>query len=336
MSGAAWPVLAVVLIVCLGLLGKSADVLVEEAADLSLALGIPRVIVGATIVSLGTTLPEAVVSVLAAMRGEPDIALGNAVGSIICDTGLILGISCLIAPLPIDPRLVNRQGLIQLVAAVAMVGFCVPWTAIGDVFETGGRLPRWAGWIFLASLAVYIVWSIRSARRAADAEVMEDEPSDLLHGDRSTFARLAIMAISIMGVVVASEVLIAATRETAMRLQVPQGVIAATLVAFGTSLPELTICVTSTLKGRGDLAIGNIIGADILNVLFVSGAGAAVTAGGLYAGPEFFKAQFPAMLVILVTFRIALAVRRGDTLPRAAGAVLLALYLVYLGLSFTV
>lgn len=327
--------LAVVLVLCLGLLGKSADVLVEEAADLSLALGIPRVIVGATIVSLGTTLPEAVVSVLSAVRGEPDIALGNAVGSIICDTGLILGISCLIAPLPVDARLVNRQGLIQLAAAVALVGLCVPWTTLGDVFHSGGRLPRWAGWMFLALLAVYIVWSIQSARRTADDEAMEDESADVLHGGRSTFVRLAIMAIAILGVVAASEVLIAATRETAMRLHVPQGVIAATLVAFGTSLPELTICVTSTLKGRGDLAIGNIIGADILNVLFVSGAGAAVTAGGLYAGPEFFKAQFPAMLVILITFRIALAVRRGDTLPRAAGAVLVSLYMIYLGLSFT-
>ena len=111
--------LFVIIAITLYLLGKGADLLVEEAVTLSTRWGIPQTLIGATIVSLGTTTPEATVSVLAAVQGDPDIALGNAVGSIICDTGLILGTAALIAPLPLNRKIVNRQGWLQLGA-----GFC--------------------------------------------------------------------------------------------------------------------------------------------------------------------------------------------------------------------
>jgi len=116
---------------------------------------------------------------------------------------------------------------------------------------------------------------------------------------------------------------------------IPSAIVAATLVAFGTSLPELVTAITAARKDHGDLAIGNIIGADILNVLFVAGMSAAVTPGGLKAPPEFFRVQLPGMLLILLVFRVGV-IFSGERLRRPIGAVLLALYVVYLVLSYAI
>ena len=133
--------LAGVIVVSLMVLGKAADWLVDAAVSLSERSGVPKVVIGATVVSLGTTAPEAAVSVLAAIQGSPGLALGNAVGSIICDTGLILGVATLIAPLRLDRTIVNRQGWIQLGAGLALVIFSFPFSRPAAVFLSGGNLP---------------------------------------------------------------------------------------------------------------------------------------------------------------------------------------------------
>ena len=324
--------LALVIVVSLAVLGKAADWLVDEAVALSERSGIPTVVIGATIVSLGTTAPETAVSVFAALQGSPGLALGNAVGSIICDTGLILGLACILAPLRLDRAIVNRQGWIQLGAAVALVAGCFPWSNAGQVFVEGGRLPQWVGIAFLVALVVYMVLSIRWASAgvttASEKGVADDEAGSL-----------ALVVLKLVGslalVVLAAQVLIPSVREAATRIEIPESIIAATLVAFGTSLPELVTAVTAARRGHGELAVGNIVGADILNVLFVAGASATATPAGLAAGGHFFVVLFPAMLFILLTFRIGIFVS-GDSLRKPFGFVLLAAYGVYMVVSFLV
>lgn len=335
-----WTSLIGMMIVSIIALGKGADWLVDLSVALSLRWGMPRVVVGATVVSLGTTTPEAVVSVMAAIGGKPEIALGNAVGSIICDTGLILGIACLIAPLPIDRSIANRQGWMQFGAGFLLVALCVPWANPAAMFDFtrdaagefvgGGKLPQFGGWVLVALLIAYMWWSVVAAK-AAPAEEDFDDPSS--SGALGTFFSL-IAAIAI--VVVSSTLLIASAEELAFRMAIPRAVIAATVIAFGTSLPELTIAVTATLKGQGALAIGNVIGADILNVLFVAGVAATVTPQGLAAVPNFFAMQFPAMLFVLLVFRIGLSTAKNNELKRPFGFVLLAAYIAVTALSFLV
>ena len=325
-----WTLLALVIAVSLAVLGKAADWLVDEAVALSERSGIPKAVVGATIVSLGTTTPEAAVSVLAAVEGRPGLALGNAVGSIICDTGLILGVACLIAPLRLDRNIVNRQGWIQIGAAVALVAACFPWTNPGAVFSEGGNLPRFVGFIFLAALALYMWQSIRWARAENGGVPLEENEAD---ADASLFPVVAKLLGSVALVVIAAQVLIPAVGEAATRMQVPESIIAATLVAFGTSLPELVTAVTAARRGHGELAVGNVVGADILNVLFVAGAAAAVTPGGLVADGHFFRVLFPVMLFILLTFRIGIFVS-GEWMKRPFGFTLLGAYGVYLIVSY--
>lgn len=335
LATAPWFLLAGVIVACLLILAKGADWLVREAVTLSGRSGIPKVVIGATIVSIGTTTPEAVVSVLAAVTGRPGLALGNAVGSIITDTGLILGLACLIAPLPLERRIVNRQGWLQFACGIALVIACLPFGNLGQIWTDGGRLPRFLGVLFLFGLLAYLFASVRWARQGGSIAEEVLEEASLRAGRRSLPAVLLKLLGAIAVVVASSWVLIPAVAEAAMRLQVPESIIAATMVAFGTSLPELVTAVAAARRGHGELAVGNIVGADILNVLFVAGASAAATRGGLQCPPHFFSLYFPSMLLVLIVFRFGIFAS-GSHLRRPFGFVLLATYLVVTVLSYVI
>ena len=311
------------------LLAKGADLLIDEAVTLSERWRVPKALIGATIVSLGTTLPEAAVSVLAAVQGNPGLALGNAVGSIICDTGLILGLATLISPLPLVKSVVNRQGFIQVAAAVLLVALAFPFLGWREVFSVGGNIPRWAGFLMLGLLAAYLYISIIWARRDNASENLDWIKKD----PRSLPWILMKLACGAGVVVISSQVLISAVEVLALRVGVPSSVVAATLVAFGTSLPELVTSLTAVRRGHGEIAVGNIIGADILNVLFVSGAATAATRGGLEVPVIFFTLYFPAMLGILFLFRLG-AWLSGDHLKRWVGGLLLIAYIAITVLSY--
>ena len=302
------------------ILGTGADMMVSSAVGLSRQWGISEGVIGATIVSLGTTFPECAVSVAAAIQGEPDIALGNAVGSIICDTGLILGLANCISPLPLERHVVGRQGWIQLGAGVLLVLACFPFATPAAAFRNGGHLPQSMGFVFLFLLALYVGYSIRWARQESPVDAVAAPV-----GHVSTSRTLMRLACGAVMVVVSSKLLIVVVRETALRLSIPESLIGATLVAFGTSLPELVTAVTAVRKGHGALAVGNVIGADILNVLFVAGAAAAVIPNGIAASAHFFRLLFPAMMIVLVVFRVGV-LTSPKRLSRPFGIILLAVY----------
>jgi cation:H+ antiporter len=325
-----WTILLLVMAGSVAVLGRGADWLVDEAVAVSLRLRLSRAVIGATVVSLGTTTPETAVSVLAAVAGNSGLALGNAVGSIICDTGLILGIACVLQPLPINRPLVQRQGRIQIAAAVLLVLACIPWSRPAQMFVQGGQLPQLAGGLFLLLLLVYLIWSIR----AAGAAQRETQAEATTAAGKHFLLVFASLCGAIAVVVVSSSFLIATATELAARLHVPPSIVAATLVAFGTSLPEFMIAVTAARKGHGELAMGNVIGADILNVLFVTGAAAAVTRNGLRVEPHFFQLQFPAMLFVLAVFRLGVWRRDATHLSRRYGMILLGAYVLVTVISY--
>lgn len=326
------PLLGLILVSLIAL-GWAADKLVDNAVVLSRKANIPKTVVGATIVSLGTTAPEAAVSVWAAIGGKPDLALGNAVGSIICDTGLILGVATLISPLKIDRTIVNRQGWLQLAAGTLLVLACIPWSSVATTFTDGGNLSRLGGFVFLGLLATYLFvsakWTSGAEIDAADKVDPDDE-----HDESTALVVLKLVA-AIAGVVLSANVLIPMVEVVATRFGVPEAVIAVSLVAFGTSLPELTTAVTAARRGHGELAIGNVVGADILNVLFVAGAAAAVTPEGLNASTHFMRVMFPAMLFVLIVFRVGVMVSKTHLRAKPVGVILLLAFVVATYLNFT-
>ncbi len=254
--------------------------------------------------------------------------MGNAVGSIICNIGLILGLSCILDPPRLNRKIVTRQNSIQSAAVILLVLTSLPWPSAGDAFSLGGRVSQFAAVAFLLALAGYVWQSVRWAR--------EREPSK--GGlDGTETASIGAIAAQLGGalllVVISARILLPSVTESAIRLHVPESVIAATLVAFGTSLPELVIAATAAFRGHGELAVGNVIGANILNVLFVVGASGAITRGGLMAEPHFFIILFPTMLLLLLILRIGIRPGR-ETLSRSHGTVMLTIYAVYTIVSY--
>lgn len=314
---------------------RGADWLVEGAAGLARRLGMSKVIVGATVVSLGTTSPEAAVSVMAAWEGRPGLALGNAVGSIIVDTGLIFGLGCAMVVLPADRFVLMRQGWVKIGACVLLAGLCYGLFAIHGADAAVGRS---AGALLVLLLFVYLAVSVRWSRRHPHGEpfvgaALEDGVPESLAG------MVGSVLFGLLLVVVASRFVIGSVVVLAARWDVPQVVISATLVAFGTSLPELVVGMTAIARGHRELLVGNVIGADILNVLFVVGAAAlarplAIIDPAAEVPLIFLVLHLPTMLVMIGLFLayIARASRRGH-FERWQGYPLLVLYVLYLALQ---
>ncbi|TCT16082.1 cation:H+ antiporter [Natranaerovirga pectinivora] len=333
-------VLVFIIAISLYLLSKGADLLVDQAVNLSLYWGIPKIIIGATIISLGTTLPEVTVSVLSAIKGNPDMALGNAIGSIITNTGLIIGLASFVGRLPVNRVLVRRQGNIQV-----LTGILLTVVSVLALFFSSGNIGQWIGWVFLILLIVYIHISIKWAKEPSKKDIakftqlastMEESAvaEEVISVSKSFVGLKLLKLIGGMALVIgASQILIPAVEISAIRIGIPQSVIAATLIAFGTSLPEVVTGIKSVKKGHGEIAIGNIIGANILNILFVVGGAAAVTSGGLDVPFNFFRLQIPIMVFILVVFQILL-LRKKEEIDKKKGSLLLVIYLAYIILNY--
>ena len=313
-------------ILCLVL---GADRAVAGGARLAATLGVSKVIIGATVVSVGTTSPEVFVSVLAAVQGEPDLALGNAVGSTICDTALILGLSLLLARLPLDRFVQHRHGWLHLGSAALLVA-----VAGGTALFFGGLeeavIPRAAGIGFLLLMGPYMLLSVRWARQHPEAVPVPTAVTPATDRRRPGWA-VAWNLLLVFGglglVVAASQVLVGAVSTICTRHGVPPDILAVIVVAFGTSLPELVTAIASILKGHPEVLIGNVIGSDVLNVLFVAGASAGA-AGPLQVSPTFFYLHFPVMLLAVGLVRIYV-LTSGKTFKRWHGIPLVGLFVAY-------
>ncbi len=311
------------------LLVYGADRLVAAAVGLADSLNIPKVIVGATIVSLGTTAPEAAVSVRAAWTGQSGLALGNGLGSIICDSGLIFGMCCLIKPLPLDRFILKRHGWIQFGSVLGLAGLIIVLWLIGGGSPDTVVLGRWVGAVLVGLLGWYLYQSARWARKHPELRLAE--PVDV-HVKRShkVLKNLLTAGVLIFGlvlVVFGSEVLVGAVTVICRRHDVPESVLAGTLIAFGTSLPELVTAIASIAKGHPELLVGNIIGADILNILFVIGFSA--LAKPLQIDAPTFYLLIPTALIMTGLIRFYAAIS-GSSFRRWQGIPLLAVYVAYL------
>ncbi|MEM7682369.1 MAG: sodium:calcium antiporter [Planctomycetota bacterium] len=312
---------------------KAADALVEGAAGISARLGMPPIVVGATIVSLGTTSPEMGVSVLAAWSGNPGLALGNGVGSIIADTGLIFGVGCLLTRLPADRFLLTRQGWVQFGAGAGLSLWCWgKFMHLGDKASIGWP----TGAVCVSLLALYLWASVRWAKQAGAAEAkadlakVEPVPDDGALGhacgghdhaaEKNWIALIALFLVGLAGVIVAGDGLVQSVSIVAERWGVPQVVIASTLVALGTSLPELVVGITAIRKGHPGLLVGNVIGADILNVLFVIGFASLAAPlplveklpdGSVSRSLLYIQLPFMAAMLVLMRIYVAMAAKQG-------------------------
>ena len=318
----------------LGLICIAGDKFVDAAVAIAKRLKIPQIVVGATIVSLGTTLPEILVSTTAAVGSaqSPEISVGNALGSIICNTALIAGIGQLIRPAKeVKAKSVGWRMIFFLAAAVVLF-LTVLFTPESDFINKSGvtehavgTVIRAVGIALILGFALYAFLSIKLKDSDGIAEL--DEAEKIM----PMWAAILILAVSAAALFVGAKLLVDNGQELALRMGVPERVVAVTFIALGTSLPELVTTVTSSIKGQGDVGLGNIIGANLFNMLLVIGIPSAITGNIVFTAKSQFI-DLPLAVLVMVGLIIPMLIRKKGS--RVQGALLLLGYIGYCVYSF--
>ncbi|MBE9159280.1 calcium/sodium antiporter [Nodosilinea sp. LEGE 06152] len=302
-----------------GLLLVGAETLVRGASKLAALLGISPLIIGLTIVAYGTSAPEMAVSVQSSLAGQGDIALGNVIGSNIFNVLVILGLSSLVSPLPVAQQLVRLDVPIM----VGISGLLV-------LFSLDGRLQPSDGIIFLIGGVVYTLFLIYQSRRETNAEVQSeyDREYGAAPVGRWTWAlNLAYIAVGLVTLVVGSRMFVTGAVSIAQALGVSQLVIGLTIVAAGTSLPELATSAVATFRGEGDIAVGNVIGSNIFNILTVLGVTALTSGAGVAIPDSVLHFDLPVMVAVAVAcLPIFLT---GNVISRWEGGLFVGYYVAY-------
>lgn len=310
----------VLLIAGLVLLVVGAEALVRGASRLAGLLGVSPLVIGLTIVAYGTSSPELAVSVQAAYAGQGEIAIGNVIGSNICNVLLILGASALAAPLVVAQQLVRVDVPIMIGASLLLGGFALD-----------GEIARWEGLSLVAGAIVYSIFLLRQSRRERNAAVQAEYEAEYPPQERSRRAWLVNGALILLGLALltwGSRWLVDGAVEIARSLGVSELVIGLTIIAVGTSLPEGATSVMASLRGERDIAVGNVVGSNIFNLLLVMGGAAALAPRSMPVPAQALALDLPVMVAVAVA---ALPIFfTGYRIGRGKGAVFLGFYVAYL------
>ena len=295
---------------------KGGDWFVDGASALARRFHLPELLIGATVVSIGTTLPEVMVSTMSAVSGHGEIAYGNAIGSVICNAALIAAITIAVRPGKVDRKTLGMP--------VAAYGF--------------GKFTRPMGLIMLALFVAYMganVLQMKNAPAGAEAEAEAEAAEE----EMTLTKTLVLLVAGAVLIAVGANLLVDNGTLIAQALGVPESVIALTFVALGTSLPELVTAITSLVKGCSDLSLGNIVGANVFNLVLVSGASVTIApftipqSSTLFGINSSLVLDLPVMLAVMVLMCVPALVR--GKLSRGQGVLLLCIYAAFCAIQFT-
>ena len=301
---------------------KGGDWFVDGASGLARRFHLPELLIGATVVSIGTTLPEVMVSTMSALSGHGEIAYGNAIGSVICNAALIAAITIAVRPGKVDPKTL-RTPVAFFFAAAAIYCFAA---------YVMGRFTRVMGLVMLAMFVAYMVVNVKQMKNAPAGEPAEEAEEMPLS------KTLLLLVVGAALIAVGANLLVDNGTLIAQALGVPESVIALTFVALGTSLPELVTAVTSLIKGHSDLSLGNIVGANVFNLVLVSGMSVTLApftipqSNTLFGINSSLVLDLPVMLVVMLILTLP-ALLKGK-LNRAQGILLLAVYAAFCVVQF--
>ena len=316
-------------LIVLGLTGLlvGGELLVRGASELATAARISPLIIGITVVSFGTSTPELAVTVQAAHTGSPGLAIGNVVGSNIANVLLILGAAALVTPLAVESRIVRVDVPMIFAASLGL------W-----LLSLDGSLGHWAGALLFAVRVVYLIWSVQQGKGEAE-EVRQDYTGTIKSDDSKAHgpalarpaAQLIRQGLFILGglilLVIAARAMVTGASEIARAYGVSELVIGLTVVAIGTSLPEFVASVVASSRGQGDIAVGNVVGSNLFNILAVIGIGAMVAPDGIPVSRDAIRLDIPIM--IAVTLACLPLFFTGCRISRTEGGVLLGYFVAY-------
>ena len=304
-----------------GVLYFGAEWLVRGASRLAASLGVSPIVVGLTVVSMGTSAPELVISVVASLGGSPDLAVGNVMGSNLANVGLVLGISAILRPLRVSTKIVTREvGVMVLITALLLP---IIWDLHIDRFE---------GALLVTMLVLYLTYVYRSSKKE-DPEESGEYAEHRKETDGLSFRALArdigFICLGVTGLVLGALVITESALALAEAMGVSELVIGLTLVSVGTSLPELATCAVAALRDEADIAVGNILGSNIFNITFVLGITSIVS-------PLSFSSEvlrFEYLAVMAITVMMVLIVRHRLVIRRREGFALLGAYVFLLAFA---
>ena len=302
---------------------KGGDWFVDGASALARRFHLPELLIGATVVSIGTTLPEVMVSTMSGLSGHGEIAYGNAIGSVICNAALIAAITIAVRPGKVDPKTLKMPVLFFFAAAAI---YCV--AAYGF-----GKFTRPMGFIMLAMFVAYMAANIHQMKNAPAEEHEEEEETMPLP------RMLMLLVLGAVLIAMGANLLVDNGTLIAQALGVPESVIALTFVALGTSLPELVTAITSLIKGHSDLSLGNVVGANVFNLVLVSGVSVALApftvpqSATIFGMNSSLVLEIPVMIAVMVLLTAPALVK--GKLSRVQGVALLVIYAVFCGIQFT-
>jgi len=310
----------VYLIAGLVLLVAGAEVLVRGAAKLAAQFGIPPLVIGLTVVAFGTSAPETAVSVQAAINGSGDLAIGNVIGSNIANVLLILGLTALVAPLIVSRQLIRLD--VPIMIGASLVTYALAWD---------GSLSRLDGALLFAAVVAYTLFLVISSRREKAAEADDEFAKEFgLDEPAKPYAGLINAGLVIAGLVLlvlGSNFLVEGAVELARALGLSELVIGLTVIAIGTSLPELATSILAAIRGERDIAVGNIVGSNIFNLLCVLGLASLVSPQAIAVSANALAFDFPVMIAVAVAcLPIFFA---GYTINRWEGLLFIAYYIAY-------
>jgi cation:H+ antiporter len=303
----------------LALLIGGAELLVRGAARLATAFGISPLVVGLTVVAFGTSSPELAVSVQAGLAGQSQLALSNVVGSNIFNVLFILGISAMIAPLVVAQQLVRLD--VPLVIGVSILVY---------LMALDGTISRLNGLLLFSGIVIYIIFAIRKSRRES-AQVAAEYEQEFGATESATGSRLILqlgqIIVGLALLVLGSRWLVDSAIVIAQTLGVSEVIVGLTIIAAGTSLPEVATSVVASLRGERDIAVGNVVGSNLFNLLAILGAASLVTRGGLPVAPSLLNFDLPVMVAVaLACLPIFFT---GNLIARWEGVLFFGYYILY-------
>lgn len=305
------------------LLIKGGDWFVDGASALARRFHLPELLIGATVVSIGTTLPEVMVSTMSALSGHGEIAYGNAIGSVICNAALIAAITIAVRPGKVDPKTLKTPVAFFFAAAAI---YCIA----AYVF---GKFTRFMGFIMLAMFVAYMVVNVLQMKNTPSENQEETEE------EMSLAKTLVLLVLGAVLIALGANLLVDNGTLIAQALGVPESVIALTFVALGTSLPELVMAITSLVKGHSDLSLGNVVGANVFNLVLVSGVSVTLApftipqSSTLLGINSSLILDLPVMLAVMLILTVPALIK--GKLNRVQGVLLLAVYAAFCVVQFT-
>jgi cation:H+ antiporter len=314
------PITLFLFFVGLAALVGGAEILVRGASRFATSLGVSPLVVGLTVVAFGTSAPELAVGVSSALAGQADIALGNVVGSNIANVLLVLGVAALVTPVVAGVRVVRREVPLMIAASVVL------W-----LMALSGEIDRLEGVLLVAGILAYTAYLVRASRREASAvraEFAAEFGNGAGRGAGAIAADLAMVAAGLAMLLIGAHWIVGGAVAMATTLGIPEIVVGLTIVAIGTSLPEIATSVLAGLRGHRDIAVGNVVGSCIFNILMVLGVTATIAPDPLAVSPSLLAVDLPLMVAAAVACLPILYT--GSRVDRREGVLLLAFYAAYL------